>query len=215
MRRVHRRTPPPVQGPAADNAARPGWTEAVPGSSVRIVDEDAREIGGRGAGRDDGVTASPRLLHGKILAEVGSAAFLPPQRRLGDQPADEQEIARFDAAARDGTHRESAFERQGGGDRTLQAGAAPDDAGAFRHESPKPLDRGAGALRSIDSARPCSHARGPSGAGARESPRTARPDRAPNTRPSRRELLASRLAPCTPVHATSPAAYSPGTEVRP
>ena len=38
---------------------------------------------------------------------------------------------------------------------------------------------------------------------------------APNTSPSSSELLASRLAPCAPVHATSPAAYSPGTEVRP
>ena len=35
--------------------------------------------------------------------------------------------------------------------------------------------------------------------------------RAPNTSPSSSELLARRLAPCTPVQATSPAAYSPGT----
>ena len=35
------------------------------------------------------------------------------------------------------------------------------------------------------------------------------------TRPSSRELDASRLAPCTPVQATSPQAYSPGTSVRP
>src|SRR6202043_1860693 len=34
----------------------------------------------------------------------------------------------------------------------------------------------------------------------------ARPLRAPNTKPSRRELLAKRLAPCTPVSAVSPAA---------
>ena len=33
--------------------------------------------------------------------------------------------------------------------------------------------------------------------------------RAPNTSPSSSELLASRLAPCTPVQATSPAANSP------
>ena len=37
-----------------------------------------------------------------------------------------------------------------------------------------------------------------------------RPARAPNTSPSSSELLASRLAPWTPVHATSPAANSPG-----
>ena len=36
-----------------------------------------------------------------------------------------------------------------------------------------------------------------------------------NTSPSSSELLASLLAPWAPVQATSPAAYSPGTEVRP
>src|SRR5213083_1693142 len=41
------------------------------------------------------------------------------------------------------------------------------------------------------------------------------PARAPNTNPSSRELLANRLAPCTPVAAVSPAAYRPGSEVRP
>ena len=35
------------------------------------------------------------------------------------------------------------------------------------------------------------------------------------TRPSSSELEASRLAPWTPVHATSPQAYRPGTLVRP
>ena len=38
---------------------------------------------------------------------------------------------------------------------------------------------------------------------------------APNTNPSNNELLASRLAPCTPLQATSPAANSPGTVVAP
>ena len=38
------------------------------------------------------------------------------------------------------------------------------------------------------------------------SARMARAARSPNTNPSRSELLASRLAPCTPVHAASPAA---------
>ena len=40
-------------------------------------------------------------------------------------------------------------------------------------------------------------------------------DRAPKTNPSSRELLAKRLAPWTPVEATSPAAKSPGSEVAP
>ena len=39
--------------------------------------------------------------------------------------------------------------------------------------------------------------------------------RAPNTSPSSSELLARRLAPWTPVQATSPAANSPGIDVRP
>lgn len=41
-----------------------------------------------------------------------------------------------------------------------------------------------------------------------------RPVISPKTSPSSSELLASRFAPCTPL-ATSPAAYSPGTLVRP
>ena len=41
------------------------------------------------------------------------------------------------------------------------------------------------------------------------------PARRPKTRPSSSELLARRLAPWTPVQATSPAANSPGTDVRP
>src|SRR5262249_4525706 len=43
----------------------------------------------------------------------------------------------------------------------------------------------------------------------------ASPARAPKTSPSSNELLASRFAPCTPVHATSPAAYKPASVVRP
>src|SRR5690606_30619885 len=35
------------------------------------------------------------------------------------------------------------------------------------------------------------------------------------TTASSREFDARRLAPCTPVHATSPAAYRPGSDVRP
>ena len=38
--------------------------------------------------------------------------------------------------------------------------------------------------------------------------------RFPNTTVSRRELLARRFAPCTPVAATSPQAYNPATVVR-
>ena len=41
------------------------------------------------------------------------------------------------------------------------------------------------------------------------------PTRAPKTSASSSELLASRLAPCTPVDATSPQAHRPGSVVRP
>ena len=40
---------------------------------------------------------------------------------------------------------------------------------------------------------------------------TERATPAPNTSASGSELLARRFAPCTPVHATSPAAHRPGT----
>ncbi len=51
--------------------------------------------------------------------------------------------------------------------------------------------------------------------GAPHSSTIASAARAPKTSPSNRELLARRLAPCTPVHAHSPAAYNPASEVRP
>ena len=41
------------------------------------------------------------------------------------------------------------------------------------------------------------------------------PSRRPNTTPSSSELLARRLAPCTPLQATSPTACRPGNEVLP
>ena len=52
-------------------------------------------------------------------------------------------------------------------------------------------------------------------AGSRALASIARPARPPNTRPSSSELLARRFAPWTPVQATSPAAKSPGSDVRP
>ena len=42
---------------------------------------------------------------------------------------------------------------------------------------------------------------------------TSRATRSENTSPSSSELDASRLAPCTPVQATSPAAQSPARDV--
>ena len=51
--------------------------------------------------------------------------------------------------------------------------------------------------------------------GARRVPASPPPARAPNTSPSSSELLARRLAPCTPVQATSPAANRLSTDVRP
>ena len=50
---------------------------------------------------------------------------------------------------------------------------------------------------------------------ARSSPGSTSAIRREKTRPSSSELEASRLAPWTPEHATSPVAYSPGTDERP
>ena len=55
----------------------------------------------------------------------------------------------------------------------------------------------------------------PVGSGPSPPPRIASASRAPNTMPSSSELEASRLAPCTPVQATSPAAQRPGRAVAP
>ena len=49
----------------------------------------------------------------------------------------------------------------------------------------------------------------------RRPPRCASASRAPNTMPSSSEFDARRLAPCTPVQATSPTAHSPGSALRP
>ena len=55
----------------------------------------------------------------------------------------------------------------------------------------------------------------PGGTGPSSPSRMASARRAPNTIPSSSELEASRLAPCTPVQATSPAAHRPGSAVAP
>ena len=55
----------------------------------------------------------------------------------------------------------------------------------------------------------------PRSARARPPRRDASARRAPNTMPSSSELEASRLAPWTPVQATSPAAHNPGSAVAP
>ena len=57
------------------------------------------------------------------------------------------------------------------------------------------------------------HPGGAGAVGARR--RSASASRAPKTIPSSSELEASRLAPCTPVQAASPAAQSPGSAVAP
>src|SRR6202041_1106285 len=66
----------------------------------------------------------------------------------------------------------------------------------------------AGAIQ-VASSGPCSRSTGPSSATIVSAAST------PNTSPSSSELLANRLAPCTPVQATSPAAYNPRSDVLP
>ncbi len=57
----------------------------------------------------------------------------------------------------------------------------------------------------------------PAGGSGADAPATnsamARPPRRPNTTMSSRELVPSRLAPCTDTQAHSPAAYRPGKVV--
>ena len=61
---------------------------------------------------------------------------------------------------------------------------------------------------------PAGGSRSRAGGSGRSRPSSS-PVRRPVIRASVRELEARRLAPCTPVEAASPTAYSPGTEVRP
>ena len=142
-----------------------------------------------------------------------ATALLPPERRPRDEPPDAREVGLPPGPQPCGTARWSAPGRPPG-----PRGAAPDRP---RAAAPGADRRRATSCAGTSSSRAIRRV-GPIGV-ARRSPtswrmaprtacgrRMAAAARAPNTSPSSSELLASRLAPCTPVQATSPAANSLG-----
>ena len=152
--------------------------------------------------------------------ESGCRGSPPPQRRPGDEPAHRRDAAHAlrRPDRRDGSHgrhwprpptaSRCATARSSAAPRAQQADGAPHeianlvrrrDAVRDRHRAATPLG-----LRRVRK-----------GSRRWRDPAIASAARAPNTSPSSSELLASRLAPCTPVQATSPAANRPETDVRP
>src|SRR2546422_655759 len=78
--------------------------------SVGVRNREARQVRGGRAGRDDRVPPAAGILLREVFAMVGSAALLASQGRLGDQAADEHQIAGLDAAARHWTETEFALQ---------------------------------------------------------------------------------------------------------
>src|SRR5439155_2759732 len=82
------------------------WERNAPGAgSVDVGNGDEGEIGCRGPGRDDGVPPPTGFALGEVVAEMRAAALPAPERGLGNQSTDEQQIAGLDSAARHGTAR--------------------------------------------------------------------------------------------------------------
>ena len=151
-----------------------------------------------------------------LVAAVTRLASSPWARSPGTRPPTWSAMARTARAGR--VERRGAAHHAGPGDHgPLELVARLD------HVGPGPSPVGAGRRRRRSAARPAAGAAtGSAGdpASSAASPRwaTARPPRraiasarrAPNTIPSSSELDARRLAPWTPVQATSPAAHRPG-----
>ena len=92
---------------------------------------------------------------------------------------------------------------------SLSVGASPTGTGYHGGQPPAPISPGSDGP-GCRMGRRAPVASGPSFPGS-----TASIARAPNTMPSSSEFDARRLAPWTPVHATSPAAHRPGSAVAP
>ena len=193
-------------------AARRRGPQTTPGSSssssraaARLGGDDASVVrspeptSSASAARDDARRApSARQLHGSssgscprartrwpsegrvlgriVGAEVAAAALLAGERALGDQPR----------------------EQRGACAQPLEAGGVADQARvAPRARAGAPASR---------AARPTAPREAREAGAATGSPSAASAARRPKTRHSSSEFDASRFAPCTPVHAHSPAA---------
>ena len=137
---------------------------------------------------------------GAVVAAAGSRCgpAPPPRRRAAvDGQRRVLEVAARPAMARGSRRAEQVGQR-------AQSGAVAHHRGVPRHRALQLGARQRTRRRiGVGDARP-----GP--APTRRARRQPRPARPPTTRPSSRLLDASRLAPCMPVRATSPAANRPG-----
>ena len=151
-----------------------------------------------------------------MRARATPRAVSRPRDERGARPS--RRLALVDA-------RSGAIDARARAARGLEARRAPHDAGIACHDplqlvadrrGPLAGDERRGAASS-PADRPASMPRStPGGVGRRPCRRRWPRRRArANTRPSSSEFDASRLAPCTPVHATSPHAHRPGSVVAP
>ena len=147
-----------------------------------------------------------------VRAKVSSAALLPRQRATCDQADDLVHAVSLETVA--AVPGEALLEERGQQVELLQslsqAVPRPRDAGMPPGKVPEICNRVSGKRADGAGLRI-----GGCGMDAPAWSRMLSPARAPNTSPSKRELLARRFAPCTPLQAASPAAYSLGSVVAP
>lgn len=159
---------------------------------------------------------------GPVLAPVAAAGLLAlpgggdqdpgDQQQVGDLPGVDpgDRVLRVGGVRVGGGAAVQGLQLLGGGG---QAGGGAQDSGA-RVMVRWIAVRASGASSATGSSAPSPKASAGSVRGGRVWAMSAAM-RSAKTRPSRREFDASRFAPCTPVQATSPQAYRPGTVVRP
>ena len=192
----------PARPRSSSRAARTRGSTIRRGRGTRLISgTPCKGIGrsSRGRSRRTSESAHPAPvgvgeLQRKIGAGMGAARFHPQAGKDGDQQRDDGRIG----------GRAVAFgKRQQGGDRASEwrrhcaarRDGARRSAGRARHRPARAVSRRRSSLAAL--------------AG---TPDMSRATRMPMTAASSSELLASRLAPCRPVEATSPQAQSPGTE---
>src|SRR6267378_4499879 len=82
----------------------------------------------------------------KVQAEMRAPALAAAEAGLGDEPADEQEIARLDTAARHGAELQPSFQPKDGVDRAAQTRPVADDPHPLPHDPLQRLERRIGRL---------------------------------------------------------------------
>ncbi len=136
---------------------------------------------------------------GEVLAPVGAAGLLTEQRRLGQEGADGEQVGGLPGVLVD--RRRQAADQLAELVEPRRAGPRRSAGRRLARSSPPAAGGGLRRRRGLPGA-----GRQPGRTTSRSSAGSTSAMRRENTRPSSRELEASRLAPCTPEQATSPVA---------